>query len=490
MPIDRASLTVHRELGSGGFGTVYEVDTPNSLFSEQTCAFKEFKSPGNAEIQNLRVLIAHRAAMSHEDREVLDRFTTWPREVVTKGGDVVGFLMRIVPRDFMEASIAQVERTTSVMRSIDWLANPVHARKSGASLVVEAGDVKTRLRYCAWLSRVFHLLHRNGMVYGDLSLTNVLYSDARDNPVMLIDTDPVRVASKSPPLAQATSPGMRPPEARGANATREQDVETDRFKLAVLLYNVLGASMRIDPKLSAVQGKIDSTGVQMFAAALGGDRDRRPSAQEWYRYFYARYTALIEFPKIAGLHVEPAHGLAGQSITVRWQVQGQEALVLHTPWGTVHDLGVSAPDSIQVTLQNSGQFRLVATNSNGATEMLSDVVHVFTPPRINFVNVPALQDVSRVVTGIDIEPLSRLLEPERDVEWVDDLLRQVTPPQLPEVVGDASLQVPDLGSMMLSADGLSGALTDALNVADREVGRDPVRRSSTLDIIRFLWTPR
>lgn len=172
MPIDRANLTVHRELGSGGFGTVYEVDTPNSLFSEPTCAFKEFKTPGHAEIQNLRVLIAHRASMPQEDREVLDRFTTWPREVVTKGRDVVGFLMRMVPQDFMEASISQIERTTSVMRSIDWLANPVHARKSGASLVVEAGDVRTRLRYCAWLARAFHLLHRNGMVYGDLSLTD------------------------------------------------------------------------------------------------------------------------------------------------------------------------------------------------------------------------------------------------------------------------------------------------------------------------------
>lgn len=143
-----------------------------------------------------------------------------------------------------------------------------------------------------------------------------------------------------------------------------------------------------------------------------------------------------------------------------------------------------------MTLKSSGQFRLVATNSNGSTEMLSDVVHVFTPPRINFVNVPALQDVSRVVTGMDIEPLSRLLEPERDVEWVDDLLRQVSPPQIPEVVGDASLQVPDLGSMLLSAGGLSGALTDALNMAEREVGGEPVRRSSTLDIIRFLWAPR
>ncbi|MCK8672236.1 hypothetical protein M1M07_14120 [Rhodococcus sp. HM1] len=490
MPIDRARLKIHRELGSGGFGTVYEVDTPNALLSEPTCAFKEFKDPGNAEIQNVQVLVAHRASMSNEDREILDKFTTWPLEVVTKGRAVVGFLMRMVPQDFMEKSIAQVNRTTSVLRSIDWLANPVHARNSGASLVVEASDIKTRLRYCAWLSRVFHFLHRNGMVYGDLSLTNVLYSDSRDNPVMVIDTDPVRVEAVSPLLVQATSPGMRPPEARGANATTVQDVKTDRFKLAVLLYNVLGASMRIDSKLSAVQGKIDSSGMQMFAAALGSDRDRRPSAEEWYRYFYGRYTALIDFPKIANLEIEPRHGLAGQSVTVRWTVQGQEALTLHTPWGVVHDLSVSAPDSLQVTLQSSGQFRLVATNSNGSTEMASEVVHVFTPPRIDFVEVPELQHVSRMVTGLDLEPLDRLLEPERNLEWVDDLLHQVTPPPIPDVIGDPSIQVPDIGKDLLSADGLARALTDAMDMEEWDIRWGPVRASLGTHRIRRLWKVR
>jgi len=467
--VDRASLTIHRELGSGGFGTVYEVDTPNGLLPEPTCAFKEFKSPGDAEVQNLKVLVAHRASMPNEDRAILDVFTTWPLEVVTDRGSVVGFLMRLVPSTFVESSIAQVGKTTSVLRSIDWLANPVHAKKSGAKVVVDADDIKTRLRYCAWLCRVVHFFHRNEMVYGDLSLTNILYSDSRGNPILVIDTDPVRIEAVSPPLAQATSPGMRPPEARGTNATNVQNAKTDLFKLAVLLYNVLGSSMRIDPKLSALQGKIDSTGIQMFARALGSDRDRRPTAEEWYRYFYNRYMALIETPKITAMEIDPPHGLSGQSVTVGWQVQGQERLVLHTPWGDVHDLSVSAPDSLQVTLRGSGQFRLVASNSNGSTEWVSDVVHVFTPPRIEFLKVPALQDVSRMITGLDMESFGGLLEPERDLRWVDELLQQVTPPPLPEIIGDSSLQVPDLGSLLLPADGLTHALTDAMETAERSV---------------------
>jgi len=481
MPIDHAALKIRRELGSGGFGTVHEVDTPHGLVPEPVCAFKEFKNANADELANLAVLVRYRRQLDPTDRRLLDELTTWPLDTVTSAnGTVVGYLMRLVPSEFVETSIAQVNAKTTVMRSIDWLAHPDHSRRNGASVVIDENNLVQRLWYCAWVARVFHFLHHRNIVYGDLSLTNILYSESRATPILLIDIDPVRIDGQSPAVRQATSPGMRPPEAKTSGPNFTQNLNTDRFKLARLLYNILGSALRVDPQLQALDGKVDVAGMQMFAAGLGADAANRPTAHQWYRYFFDRYTALIQPPKITRLTVTPPHALVGQNVTVEWDVDGHQALELTTPTGERRRIGVSAPNELRVTLPSSGQFVLTATNSHGTSEYISDIVYAVEPPRVEWIGVPAIGQISRAIIGIDIDidQLAHVVDPGRDLHWVDDLLSHVAPPPLPPTLNNSTFLIPQFSGLMLDEKRFTRLLDAAMSTAEQQA-LIPQRSTST-----------
>lgn len=474
MTIDRSSLTIRRRLGAGGFGIVHEVDTPRGVTTEPTCAFKEFTKAGPDDIANLRVLVDFRRTLSDGDRATLDALATWPLELVESKRRVIGYLMRVVPTKFMEDSITQTSGTTVAMRSLDWLAKPDHARRSGAALVIDADDVVLRLAFCAQLARVIHFLHQRGVVIGDLSQINTLHSGSPAE-IMLIDLDPARVTGRSPAIRQAHSPGMSPPECRSGQ--KEQDVFTDRFKMAILFYNMLGVRVQVDSRLSGLTGRVDHQGMRMFGEALGRDTRLRPHADAWYRYFYDQVIALSQPPTVAEFTVEPTRAMVGQSVEVSWRVSGHRSLTVETPWGEVRDIGMSGPRSVRVPLQRSGQFRLVASNPHGSVEADSDVVYAFDPPRVGFVEVPELGAVRGCVTGIhpdDLSDLADIATLGTGFSWVDTVL----------AVG-ASNEVDALEDMFRVVAG--GALTDtgvlASVIAEATADAEPA-------ILAAAWGPR
>ena len=484
MPIDSSILNKRRELGKGGFGIVYEVETPAKLVGEPTCAFKEYLQAGPDELANLQVLVDFRNGMSEPDRDVLDHYTTWPLDTVVDNGSVVGFLMRLVPQHFIETSIAQVAGTASTMRSLSWLAKPGHARNNGGT-VVEETDILARLRYCAWMAHVMQFLHARNMVYGDLSVTNILWSTSEDEPIMFIDMDPVRIESRSPAIPQANSPNMESPEKR-LDGQSEQDEYTDRYKLALLIYFVLASKTKPSRNLSHVTGMIDAAGLGMLAAGLSADKATRPSAMDWYRYFYAQICAQITPPEINQFAVSPAFGMRGENVEISWDVTGYRDLTLHTPWGTAMDINVSASNTVQISLDTGGRFRLVAVNDHGAVEMLSQVIHIFEPPQIRFVNVPSFESLGNVASGIDVDSFAKHFVGAADSSWMEELLGREIQVDLPDLLADRALlvprfplvDVPDLAHEIFSARSLSRAVDEAMSAASAEMRGAAVAESS------------
>lgn len=414
-PIDRPSLSFDRMLGGGSFGKVYAVATPGGLVADPVCAYKELNNVEPHEPDNLNVLIEFRDSLSAAERGLLDTITAWPLAAVTDRGKFTGYLMRLVPDDYFEHEIMQLgEPPASEPRNLGWLISPALTTTANVRQAVDADDLATRFHLCAWISYIFAFLHKHGITYGDINEKNLLYRLDASPPIVVVDIDPARAENKSPIFEQPHQPHMKPHENQGPSASPVQDEFTDRYKLAYLCLQILGCA-RSFSDLRPLAGKVDIDGIALFRRALNPNRHSRPSAKEWYEYYYRQHNSLIAPPTIRSFDVSSNAGIQGQTITVSWDVEGHETLVLISPSGDRYSINRSATRSLQVPLTTTGDFRLVAENRYGTAEQLSDVVYVFTPPQIEFVSVPIPGDVAGGLPMADLSALSRAIVDVHDL---------------------------------------------------------------------------
>lgn len=432
MTVDKASLTILDLLGEGGFGKVYRARTTDSA---ETLAYKEFKKPTAEEIENLELLVAFRNDLVEVERRELDSFALWPRILVTSGGSVCGYLMELLPERFVEQAIVQTNGTGTTQRTLDWLANPAHARANGASLVVGADDIATRSTFAALIACTFAFLHRHGIVVGDVSMANILHAD---NPpeIRLIDLDSARLVGISPDLRQPHTVNLVPPECRAGQ--KYQTIETDLYKVAAMIYYVLASVVQMARDSGPLNGKVDDAGMTLFRRALNKDPEIRPSASEWYRHLYWRVAALAKAPDLKDFQASKLHGVQGDKITLTWKIEGHRSLALEMPSGERREIGVSASNSIEVHLRESGRYRLIADNDIGTVVAETAIVKMFVPPEVRFVNVPHFDSVERCWFGLSDDDISTLMSSGREGDLIDSVVASALPnASLPlDVVGD------------------------------------------------------
>ncbi|MCX2965404.1 hypothetical protein [Gordonia aquimaris] len=456
MTVQRDALDVETYLAKGGFGAVYKVTTPSGLIPSASCAFKEWKPTklDQVVIDNVAVLIDYRRRMDAADRQLLDNLTTWPLDTVTEpGGGVVGYLMRIVPDDFFENDIIQIPHNISKPRSFTDLTAPEVAERSGVVDIVAKDDLVERIRMCAWMCRIFALLHRHNITYGDINEKNVLYSSKHDPPVMLVDIDPARVEGRSPQFTQANLAHMVAPENTGKNHTSRQDELTDRYKIARLCAQILISSRSLDPQFRALRPVSDREGFELFERGLRGPRADRPSAAEWYGYFYRRIAAMTRPPEVHAFTVEPEAVQNGATVTVRWHVAGHDSLVVIAPDGQEYHTDSAANEWLTVNPGSSGSFRVIARNRYGSVESHSVDVYLYEPPTIDVVTVPAGPAASSFPT-LDLATLADTLAGSSAPDTVRNFLagRPAIPLALPFQSYDEALTTPGVSGMLTSPD--------------------------------------
>lgn len=129
-----------------------------------------------------------------------------------------------------------------VMRLIDGVLPLDDLRPSSrtpdiAQWYLETGGLRRRLRVLARLAETLEQLHSRAIVYGDLSLGNVLISeDAESDIVWLIDPDNLRYTTTSG--RRIWTPGFGAPEVLSQRAP-SPDTLTDAHGLAVAVYWIL-----------------------------------------------------------------------------------------------------------------------------------------------------------------------------------------------------------------------------------------------------------
>ena len=263
--LQKSDLQLEAQLGLGGQGTVHDLSGQGTGL-----VYKEYLVPGEVNGAELRALVALPGRMDVTDRDVLLTQTAWPRNLVLDGGTVTGFLMPKVPVPFWWASA-----TGPRLMELQYLLFPPKPLWSSITLP----DAQGRLKLARRVASLFQLLHGQGIVVGDVSMANLLWSEQGD--VYLLDCDGTRRHGHLPVTPQPETPDWDDPHQPGTGP----DLDTDRYKLALLISRILTFNYGYRPGgppafVPGLPSRV-VTEVTTRLVAAAGPRGTRPDAAQW-----------------------------------------------------------------------------------------------------------------------------------------------------------------------------------------------------------------
>lgn len=276
-PIDYRSISSQlQEIGRGGEGVVYSAANLGSR------VYKEFfaTSRSMSDQVALEGLIELQNQWTEEERVWLTQRTVWPETLVLDQGQLKGFIMpSIEQRYFRKHVIGQNQKTILC----EW--NYLSFREkllSNPKVVSEIPRVSTvdAIALVHDLSKTIKLLHKYGVIIGDVSGKNLLWTDSPNLQVMLIDCDSFKIAGPGDVAWPKQSPDWEDPFLNGKPTSQESDI----YKLALAAYRsvwAVGADRPQPPDfLLAPQPRgVTDELASLIKRSLA--ETSRPTAEEW-----------------------------------------------------------------------------------------------------------------------------------------------------------------------------------------------------------------
>ncbi|MFD5798172.1 hypothetical protein ACFWIO_32540 [Streptomyces diastatochromogenes] len=270
-------LNLGDRIGDGGQGEVYEVGGPDRLL------YKSYREPHKVNGDELADLVALRQQLGPADRDRLDAETAWPLCRVLDGGRVTGFLMHRAP----DSMTWRTARGDTRLTDLSYLLR----RPKAAWQAVPQPTPAERYALVLAVVELFAWLHALGLVVGDVSQANVLWTVRPGPAVHLLDCDGVRPAGRAPVLDQADTPDWLDPLAAPGAVT----VDSDRYKVALVVGRVLGQDAYTAPgrTLTLLPGVLDERrerAVRALWEQAAGPRGGRPHLGQWRTALAGRET--------------------------------------------------------------------------------------------------------------------------------------------------------------------------------------------------------
>ncbi|MDB6080248.1 MAG: helix-hairpin-helix protein, partial [Akkermansiaceae bacterium] len=206
---DGTPLTLGRELGSGGEGSVYHLPSHPRQVAK---LYHQPLDPGKqAKLQFM--------AAAADDK--LLQYVAWPQDTLhaRPGGDVVGFLMPEVER---KLPVHHLYNPGSRLKN--------HPKAAWDFLLFVARNIAAS----------FEVLHSRGHVIGDVNENSVMAGE--DSTVTLIDSDSFQVdAAGYTYLCKVGVPNFTPPEIQTLSSFDQfrRTANHDNFGLALLIFHLL-----------------------------------------------------------------------------------------------------------------------------------------------------------------------------------------------------------------------------------------------------------
>ncbi|MGV9944040.1 hypothetical protein [Streptomyces sp. NPDC003401] len=263
--VARSSLALGERVGSGGQGDVYAVTGSPLLF-------KEYKDPSKVNGTALADLVGLRQGLGQADRSHLDALAAWPLCRVVEGGRTLGFLMRRAHMTWRTATGA------TKLLELQYLIRPP---KAAWQDVAQPTPEQRRALALACVEAI-GWFHDAGLVIGDISQANVLWSLSPEPAVHFLDCDGFRRVGHAAVQAQAATPDWNDPLTPSTDAT----VDTDAYKTALVTGRIVARQPYVRPgqDLELVPGCLDDRqgdGVRRLFAQAAGERGSRPRPSEW-----------------------------------------------------------------------------------------------------------------------------------------------------------------------------------------------------------------
>ncbi|WP_139131400.1 hypothetical protein [Streptomyces griseus] len=267
-----------QRFNSGGQGTVWAV-RDRTLNGSWPVAYKEYHSRIRAGLDPgvLAAMVDFIPSLPPGTGRWLADCAAWPAVLVTDSQGVSGFLMRQIPeRFFVRLAFAPEESRPA---GFQYLLNP-------ASYFAVAGfTITPRQRFELLLdfARTLGRLHSLGVVVGDVSPNNVLFSLEGAPRCFLIDCDAMALRGTWA-LPPVDTPGWDlPPGERMGRWTG------DAYKFGLLAARLFAGSQ--DGQDLAVLRATDPAVALLAERSLHSDPFRRPCLEQWLQALAAAVTA-------------------------------------------------------------------------------------------------------------------------------------------------------------------------------------------------------
>ncbi len=435
-----ADLGARTRIGGGATSDVERLDTFTVPGYDGGVAYVRMRDAAGADdALRLARLIAWRDGLDPRERAALDGVAAWPLAAVTDDdGATVGCLVPLAAHPFYYVPAGERE-TSKAPQSAKWLVvAPKRARRVGAEAVAER-DLVARCTVLARMCLLLDLLHRHGIVYGDLSDRAVLFGAGEVPSAFVVGCEGAVFADSAGrgTIAQRNSVGWVAPETAAPEvesgghpdavlkaAPSVQSAETDRHKLGLLILRVLapaGDGLERSRDAARLRGVLDDTGERMLQRALGEAPGERPSAADWYTYLRGVIVQNLEAPVIRSVVVSPALVAEGDEVWLDVELAGAQQLTIELPGRADITREVRGRTvSERFTARQSGRIRVRAANAHGDTVALSNTVRVLPVPTPAQVVVAApeipgllgvIPDIAALQTGLAIATADRLAAP-------------------------------------------------------------------------------
>ena len=409
-------------IASGGFGEVFRTGFRLPGY-RGALAYKELKSSLSQDkysraVEAMRQAVQLRDSMSDGDRSDLDEVTVWPLALVEEGGVVRGCLMPLIrPEFFAELHPPATGKKDSKTRDLAWLpARSPALQRAGFSQdqIDEFSDLLVRMRIMVWLVYSVALMHKYGVVYGDMSLKNAVFCLGEYPRSVLMDCDGVaRLDDAS--RRQANSPSFLAPECEepGRNPFARgrahfQDTRTDVYKLGLCVVRCLSRGRGAMQRKSAdhLAGQLSPECLDVIKASLSQDPDQRPTAKQLYQALNDFIVPVIHEFRVLD-SVVPRDG----GTMLVWNVSNATKAFIHGPNGSVVPV-----DPLQgqhpVQVHDPTVFTLEICRGSQTVQQDSDLVRVFDVPKFDIESSKHYRSLSASLNTLRLPPvdISPILE--------------------------------------------------------------------------------
>ena len=220
-------------MGEGGQGSVHS--NPGGSLADRNEIRKIFLNTAKPNLEGLNALISWYENLPSIEKTYIDNHMSWPSSILVANGTVNGCLFRKIPDNYY------VHRDGSeVELKFSFLQAPVQAAQRSWLPVVNG---ESRLRLVTKFLEHVNFLHEKGIVIGDISDTNAVWSKNCED-VFLIDCDSMRVEGKPSGLIQGDALNWTIPEEDAMpHLVGQRSFDSDNYKVALFVLRTLTQQM-------------------------------------------------------------------------------------------------------------------------------------------------------------------------------------------------------------------------------------------------------